>query len=74
MRPRNLSIAIAMLAVVTLSYGEGRFRSGMFLHHSTGGCIWGPNGGQVTVPSEIASYNAAHNLVGADSVTMTEQW
>jgi hypothetical protein len=50
------------------------FRSGKFLHHSTGGNIWGPNGSSTSIPLEIASYNAAHGYTGSNAVSMTEQW
>lgn len=50
------------------------FRSGKFLHHSTGGNIWGPNGSSTSIPQEIANYNAAHGYTGNNAVSMTEQW
>lgn len=31
------------------------FRSGIFLHHSTGGCIWGPNGAIPVSPCRLTS-------------------
>ena len=49
-----------------------KFRSGIFLHHSTGGCIWGPNGGSTSIPEEIVKYNNEHGYTGSDSVTMNE--
>lgn len=78
-RDRVVSLKRILLGVVVLLFaatGEGqtRFRSGIFLHHSTGGCIWGPNGSQVSVPAEIAKFNKARGLVGLDSVKMTERW
>jgi len=50
------------------------FRSGMFLHHSTGGCIWGPNGSATSVPIEMNAYNTAHGYSGDAVVTMDETW
>ncbi len=65
---------VVLLLIAVTSSGQTRYRSGVFLHHSTGGCIWGPNGGQVSVPAEIAKYNLSHGLVGSDSVKMIETW
>jgi hypothetical protein len=50
------------------------FRSGIFLHHSTGGNIWGPNGGSTSVPAEMTSYNTTHGYTGGNAVTMNEEW
>jgi len=63
-----------MILVAASLSAQPRFRSGMFLHHSTGDCIWGPNGSEVSVPSEIARYNTARGLSGPDSVTMEKTW
>ena len=52
---------------------DGNFRSGVFLHHSTGGCIWGPNGGKTSLPVEIAAYNSSNNLTGNDAFSLTER-
>jgi hypothetical protein len=51
-----------------------RFRSGMFFHHSTGGCIWGPNGSNTSVPQEMTRYNTQHGYSGQNAVTMNETW
>lgn len=53
---------------------ENQYRSGIFLHHSTGGCIWGPNGSSTDVPEQMNLYNIAHGYTGGDAVTMTETW
>jgi hypothetical protein len=50
------------------------FRSGIFLHHSTGSNIWGPNGSSTSVPQEISVYNTAHGYTGVQAVTMNEEW
>ncbi len=71
---KKMSLALAFLFVSAFAYGQpNHFRSGIFLHHSTGGCIWGPNGSSTSVPDEIAKYNDLHGLTGADSVTMDER-
>ncbi|MCI0495759.1 T9SS type A sorting domain-containing protein [candidate division KSB1 bacterium] len=51
-----------------------KFRNGIFLHHSTGECIWGPNNSSTSVPQEMVKYNSTHGLTGANAVSMTEQW
>lgn len=51
----------------------GPFRSGVFLHHSTGECIWGPNGSTTSVPDEMTKYNYLHGYTNNDSVTLSEQ-
>ncbi|MEI7661596.1 MAG: hypothetical protein WCK34_05350, partial [Bacteroidota bacterium] len=51
-----------------------QFRSGIFLHHSTGGCIWGPNGSSTGIPQEMEAYNALHGLAGSQAVGMNEEW
>ena len=70
----SLSVVILSIAATSFSFGQTRFRSGIFLHHSTGACIWGPNGGQISVPAEIAKYNLLHSFLASDSVTMAETW
>ncbi len=50
-----------------------QFRSGIFLHHSTGGCIWGPNGSPTSVPDEIASYNLENNYIGENACSLNEE-
>lgn len=74
MRLKRFAISVVILSIAATSFGQTRFRSGIFLHHSTGACIWGPNGGQVSVPAEIAKYNLLHNFLASDSVKMAETW
>jgi len=50
------------------------FRSGIFLHHSTGANIWGPNGASTTIPVQMTNYNTAHSYTGGNAVTMSEEW
>jgi len=74
MRQRGFILFVVIILTVASSFGQTRFRSGIFLHQSTGLCIWGPNGGQVSVPAEIAKYNLLHGLLGPDSVKMVQNW
>jgi len=67
-------LVIISLASFTTLLAQPQFRSGIFLHHSTGGCIWGPNGSSTDVPEQMNLYNIAHGYTGGDAVTMTETW
>jgi len=68
------------LLVVTLFFSsvlvksQNYFRSGIFLHHSTGQNIWGPNGSSTSVPQEMGTYNTVHGYTGLQAVTMDEEW
>ncbi|MGA9120167.1 MAG: hypothetical protein WB699_12455 [Bacteroidota bacterium] len=73
MKTNGFFVVLSLLSLGAACFGETRFRSGIFLHHSTGANIWGPNGGEISVPGEIAIYNASHGLVGHDSVTLSEK-
>jgi hypothetical protein len=63
-----LVLSICFLQAQTL------FRSGIFLHHSTGANIWGPNGASTTIPIQMTNYNTAHTYTGVYAVTMNEEW
>ncbi len=68
-----LFVLIALVAgVLSDLSSQPLFRSGIFLHHSTGGSVWGPNGSSTSVPLEIASYNSRHGLGGDSAVTLNE--
>lgn len=87
---KSIRVIVSLLVVLNLAidpmYGQtssylydqgtanGYFRSGIFLHHSTGGCIWGPNGSNTSIPQEMNSYNLAHGYSGNQAVTMNEEW
>ena len=68
---------IAFLLVVQLISAQNYFRSGIFLHHSTGNYIWGPNpdgNSTTTIPSQMHLYNIANDLISVDSVSLNEEW
>jgi hypothetical protein len=72
----NRTHTVVVLLVLVVSFGSAqqtRLRSGVFLHHSTGGCIWGPNGSSTSVTQELATYNTLHGLVGSDAVALNEE-
>lgn len=62
------------LMISILCNGQNYFRSGIFLHHSTGACIWGPNGSNTSIPDEMSSFNMLHGYTGVQAVTMNEEW
>lgn len=55
-------------------YSQTRFRSGVFLHHSSGSDIWGPNESETSVPVEIDRYNIKNGLTGESLVSLNESW
>ena len=69
---KRIAVFFIALCYCVLSYSQPIFKSGIFLHHSTGECIWGPNGSSTSVPQEIARYNTEHGYTGENAVSMTE--
>ena len=65
---------VLLCAVLSANSQDSQYRSGIFLHHSTGGCIWGPNGSQTDVPEQMNFYNIAHGYTGDDAVTLSQTW
>lgn len=70
----KIILLFALFLLCIQPFAQKRFRDGIFLHHSTGGNIWGPNGSSVSVPDEIDKYNAAKGLKGDDKVSFRERW
>ena len=69
---RRLIILLFILGFSSLFAEDVKFRSGIFLHHSTGGNIWGPNGSNTSVPGEIDDYNTDNGYAGEDACSMNE--
>ncbi|MCK5742762.1 MAG: hypothetical protein KAH48_11125, partial [Chlorobi bacterium] len=68
-------LTLLIVLSVNVNAAEFKFRSGVFLHHSTGARIWGESQGLTSVPEEIESYNFAHGYFGDDACTMSEtEW
>ena len=68
---------VLAIGLCNAAFTQTYFRSGIFLHHSTGQYIWGPNPdglSTTTIPDEMHLYNVAHSYTGNDSVSMTEEW
>ncbi|MDQ1265516.1 MAG: hypothetical protein QG635_667 [Bacteroidota bacterium] len=68
----SLLFVIFLVILSTVFCQTGKYRSGIFLHHSTGSNIWGPNGSSTSVPQEINTYNLAHNYQGTDACSLSE--
>jgi hypothetical protein len=67
-------LALAILFASLDAKSQTYFRSGIFLHHSTGQNIWGPNGSTTSVPQEMDNYNTIHGYTDDQAVTMAEEW
>lgn len=66
-----------MWMVVNTVQSQTMFRSGIFLHHSTGAYIWGPNPdgtSSTTIPDQMQLYNIQHGYSGNEAVTLQEEW
>lgn len=70
---KNIIYLFLFLIVPLIGSSQTLFRSGKFLHHSTGQNIWGPNGSSTSVPLQIQIYNTSHGYTGANAVSMVEQ-
>ncbi len=66
-------ILLAVIILPFLSSAQTLFRSGVFLTHSTGQNIWGPNGSPTSIPQEIQVYNTNHGYTGSQAVSMVRQ-
>lgn len=71
---KTCAAAVVLLLVVsTCALPQERFRTGIFLHHSTGYRIWGPNESSTSMPAEIDSFNRAHAFMADTAFTFLEQ-
>jgi|WetSurMetagenome_2_1015567.scaffolds.fasta_scaffold00011_28 hypothetical protein len=71
---RRLLVIVLAVIMPLAGFSQERFRSGVFLHHSTGENIWGPNGSATSIPLEIAGYNNLHGYSGSDAISMNQLW
>ncbi len=67
-----LGMALLVGAMTIDASAQTRFRSGVFLRHSTGGCIWGFNGAPTGIPQEVDSYNSSRGLTGDRAVSLVQ--
>jgi hypothetical protein len=71
---KRLLLLIVLVSVSVIGLSQTKFRVGIFLHHSTGDNIWGPNGSATSIPLETAKYNSDHGFIGDAAVSMNESW
>ncbi len=71
---KKLLLLFFCLTLALTLTSQTLFRSGIFLHHSTGANIWGPNGSNTSVPLEMVKYNTSHSYSGSTAVSMIEEW
>ena len=71
---KGILLVVIILIGINSSTFTQSFRSGVFLHHSTGGTIWGPNGSNTSILQEMTAYNTANGYTGSDAVSMNEVW
>ncbi|MCX6271703.1 MAG: T9SS type A sorting domain-containing protein [Bacteroidetes bacterium] len=72
-----LIFLIVILMAEGKTYSQEYFRSGIFLHHSTGQYIWGPNPdgtSTTTIPDQMSLFNDNHGLSGNEAVSLLEEW
>jgi hypothetical protein len=74
MRNKIILTMVIFIGMSSAFFPQGHFRSGRFFHHSTGGCIWGPNSSNTSIPNEISLYNIQNAYTGNDAVSMNEMW
>ena len=72
MNLKILATIIISLSILTLA-DQPNFRKGIFLSHSTGQTIWGPNGSSTSVPDEVVKYNLLHNFSTDSSFNLIRQ-
>ena len=73
MKSKIFLLIIILIGINSSTFTQS-FRSGVFLHHSTGGTIWGPNGSNTSILQEMTAYNTANGYTGSDAVSMNEVW
>jgi len=68
MKNKIFLIVIIFIVLVSNIFPQTPFRSGIFLHHSTGGVIW--DSSNPDVPQLMNMYNTENNYTGNNEVTM----
>ncbi|MBM3404156.1 MAG: hypothetical protein FJY10_04620 [Bacteroidetes bacterium] len=70
-------MAMVSVFILPMTFSQTLFRSGIFLHHSTGAYIWGPNpdgNSTTTIPDQMTLFNINHGLSGGNAISMEEEW
>ncbi len=68
MRYKVFVLIIILIGLVSNIFPQTLLRSGLFLHHSAGGIIWGNS--SPSIPQLINMYNTEKNYTGNNAVTM----
>ena len=68
MRYKEFVLIIILIGPVSNIFPQTLLRSGLFLHHSAGGVIWGNS--SPSIPQLINMYNTEKNYTGDDAVTL----
>jgi hypothetical protein len=74
---KKILLTTVLICMISALSAQNYFRSGIFLHHSTGSYIWGPNPdgtSTTTIPGQMHGFNTTHGFNGNDSVTMNAEW
>jgi len=73
---KNKIFLFIIIGLISNIFPQTLFRSGIFLLHSTGSCIyWSPDSLATTnIQLEIPAYNLSHNYTGNEAVTMDAIW
>ncbi|RJP64787.1 MAG: T9SS C-terminal target domain-containing protein [Ignavibacteriales bacterium] len=75
MRGKKIFFLLSLvLFTCSLMAQSGSYRTCIFLHHSTGQNIYGPNGSSTSIPDEAVKYNNSHGYTGDDAVSIDETW
>lgn len=79
MKIKVIVLLFIVCGFIQINFPQSTFRSGVFLHHSTGNRVWDftrydQNYTGATIPLEIADYNLRKNLTGENAVSMNESW
>ena len=71
---KKTSTLILILFLCYQLHAQQTFRNAMFLHHSTGSNILGPNSSSTSVNLELIKYNETKLFTGDQKVTMNHEW
>ncbi|MFH1194667.1 MAG: T9SS type A sorting domain-containing protein [bacterium] len=75
MKTRVIHLLVFTILLTSVLFCQTeKFRNGIFLHHSTGGNIWGPNGSSTSIPDEVTRFNNERALTGDNAFSLEENW
>ncbi len=74
MKNKIFLIMVMLFGTISNIIPQHTFRNGVFLHHSTGGRIWGQEGSITSIPQQMTAYNTLNGYTGTDGISMAEVW